>query len=170
MKPWGKDRDGALSSERYRTLSVIFPLIIERLFYIKALKGKGMGMHGDAFFTSCEEAIHPELRGKPVITGGERGIVACASYPAKKRRPASPWTCRGTSAAPSRGCSGRGRSTGPRESSFWTWSRTGNLRPIRRFTAARLPRALRTAAGLLQRKSAVIYSAFPIPSDNGSRN
>ena len=40
---------------------------------------------GDAFFTSCEEAIHPELRGKAVITGGERGIVACASYAAKKR-------------------------------------------------------------------------------------
>lgn len=39
---------------------------------------------GDAFFTSCEEAIHPELKGKPIITGGERGIVACASYPAKK--------------------------------------------------------------------------------------
>ena len=28
---------------------------------------------GDAFFTSCEEAIHPELKGKPLITGGERG-------------------------------------------------------------------------------------------------
>jgi len=40
---------------------------------------------GDAFFASCEEAIHPELRGKPIITGGERGIVACASYAAKKR-------------------------------------------------------------------------------------
>ncbi|OPY13127.1 MAG: DNA polymerase IV [Syntrophus sp. PtaB.Bin001] len=40
---------------------------------------------GDAFFTSCEEVIHPELRGKPIITGGERGIVACASYPAKER-------------------------------------------------------------------------------------
>jgi DNA polymerase-4/DNA polymerase V len=39
---------------------------------------------GDAFFTSCEEAIHPELRGKPIITGGERGIVACASYVAKR--------------------------------------------------------------------------------------
>ncbi len=38
---------------------------------------------GDAYFTSCEEAIHPELRGKPLITGGERGIVACASYAAK---------------------------------------------------------------------------------------
>ena len=39
---------------------------------------------GDAFFTSCEEAIHPELRGKPLIAGGERGIVACASYTAKR--------------------------------------------------------------------------------------
>ena len=39
---------------------------------------------GDAFFTSCEEAIKPSLKGKPIITGGERGIVACASYPAKK--------------------------------------------------------------------------------------
>ncbi|PKN05677.1 MAG: DNA polymerase IV [Deltaproteobacteria bacterium HGW-Deltaproteobacteria-9] len=38
---------------------------------------------GDAFFTSCEEAIHPELKGKALITGGERGIVACASYAAK---------------------------------------------------------------------------------------
>jgi nucleotidyltransferase/DNA polymerase involved in DNA repair len=38
---------------------------------------------GDAFFTSCEEAVHPEFRGKPIITGGERGIVACASYAAK---------------------------------------------------------------------------------------
>jgi DNA polymerase-4 len=38
---------------------------------------------GDAFFSSCEEAIQPDLRGKPVITSGERGIVACASYAAK---------------------------------------------------------------------------------------
>ncbi|MDD5232881.1 MAG: DNA polymerase IV [Syntrophales bacterium] len=39
---------------------------------------------GDAFFASCEEVMHPELRGKPLITGGERGIVACPSYAAKK--------------------------------------------------------------------------------------
>ncbi|MDI6726289.1 MAG: DNA polymerase IV [Smithellaceae bacterium] len=42
-------------------------------------------LDGDAFFTSCEEAIHPELKGRPLITGGERGIVACASYAAKAR-------------------------------------------------------------------------------------
>jgi DNA polymerase-4 len=42
-------------------------------------------MDADAFFASCEQAIHPELRGKPVITGKERGIVAAASYEAKAR-------------------------------------------------------------------------------------
>jgi len=40
-------------------------------------------LDADAFFASCEQAIHPELRGKPVITGKERGIVAAASYEAK---------------------------------------------------------------------------------------
>lgn len=39
----------------------------------------------DAFFASVEQAIHPELRGRPVITGAERGIVAAASYEAKAR-------------------------------------------------------------------------------------
>lgn len=39
---------------------------------------------GDAFFASCEQAVHPELRGKPVITGAERGIVSAASYEAKR--------------------------------------------------------------------------------------
>ena len=37
----------------------------------------------DAFFASCEEVTHPELKGKPIVTGAERGIIACASYPAK---------------------------------------------------------------------------------------
>ena len=48
----------------------------------------------DAFFTSVEQALHPELRGKPVVTGKERGIVACASYEAKAlgvRRPMQLW-------------------------------------------------------------------------------
>lgn len=38
----------------------------------------------DAFFASCEQALHPEYRGKPVITGLERGIVSAASYEAKR--------------------------------------------------------------------------------------
>lgn len=37
----------------------------------------------DAFFTSVEQALNPHLKGLPVITGKERGIVACASYEAK---------------------------------------------------------------------------------------
>src|SRR3989338_6077394 len=40
---------------------------------------------GDAFFASCEQAVHPEYRGKPVVTGKERGIVAAASYEAKAK-------------------------------------------------------------------------------------
>src|SRR5512143_4206979 len=39
----------------------------------------------DAFFASCEQALHPELQGRSVITGKERGIVAAASYEAKAR-------------------------------------------------------------------------------------
>jgi len=42
-------------------------------------------LDADAFFASCEQAIHPELKGRPVITGKERGIVAAASYEAKAR-------------------------------------------------------------------------------------
>lgn len=39
----------------------------------------------DAFFASCEQAINPELKGRPVVTGKERGIVAAASYEAKAK-------------------------------------------------------------------------------------
>src|SRR5438874_6227615 len=40
---------------------------------------------GDAFFASCEQSRNPHLKGKPVITGKERGIVASMSYEAKAR-------------------------------------------------------------------------------------
>lgn len=40
---------------------------------------------GDCFFASCEIAKNPALRGKPVITGYERGIVSSLSYEAKRR-------------------------------------------------------------------------------------
>jgi len=56
----------------------------EKLFSLSSWPRAIVHIDGDAFFTSCEEAIHPELKGKPLITGGERGIVACASYPAKR--------------------------------------------------------------------------------------
>src|SRR3990170_6483923 len=42
-------------------------------------------LDADAFFAPCEQAMHPELKGKPVITGKERGIVAAASYEAKAK-------------------------------------------------------------------------------------
>ena len=40
---------------------------------------------GDSFFAACEVAKNPSLRGKPVITGKERGIVSACTYEAKTR-------------------------------------------------------------------------------------
>lgn len=40
-------------------------------------------MDGDAFFVGVEVAKDPKLRGLPVVTGADRGIVTAASYEAK---------------------------------------------------------------------------------------
>lgn len=40
-------------------------------------------LDGDAFFAAVEQTIHPHWKGRPVVTGKERGIIACASYEAK---------------------------------------------------------------------------------------
>jgi DNA polymerase-4/DNA polymerase V len=37
----------------------------------------------DSFFASCEQAVDTRLKGKPVVTGKERGICSAASYEAK---------------------------------------------------------------------------------------
>jgi nucleotidyltransferase/DNA polymerase involved in DNA repair len=39
---------------------------------------------GDSFFASVEQSLNHELRGKPVITGGERGAATSLSYEAKR--------------------------------------------------------------------------------------
>ncbi len=38
---------------------------------------------GDSFFASCEAAVNPALKGKPVVTGKERGIASSMSYELK---------------------------------------------------------------------------------------
>src|SRR3989344_4386089 len=40
---------------------------------------------GDAFFVGCELTKQPWLKGKPVVTGAERGIASAFSYEAKAR-------------------------------------------------------------------------------------
>ncbi len=40
---------------------------------------------GDAFFASCEIAQNERLRGRPVVTGEEKGIAIAVSYEAKAR-------------------------------------------------------------------------------------
>lgn len=39
---------------------------------------------GDSFFVACEVSVRPELLGKPVIVGGDRGIAVAMSKEAKK--------------------------------------------------------------------------------------
>ena len=40
---------------------------------------------GDAFFASIEQSLNHELKGKPVVTGAERGAATSISYEAKAR-------------------------------------------------------------------------------------
>ncbi|MGC8843240.1 MAG: DNA polymerase Y family protein [bacterium] len=40
-------------------------------------------LDADAFFASCEQAVNPSLKGKPIVVGKDRGIVTAASYEAK---------------------------------------------------------------------------------------
>ncbi len=52
-------------------------------FMLSSLPRAILHVDGDAFFTSVEQAMHPALKGLPVVTGQERGIISCASYEAK---------------------------------------------------------------------------------------
>ncbi len=41
-------------------------------------------LDGDAFFASVFQAVNPRLKGKPVVTGSERGLATAVSYEARK--------------------------------------------------------------------------------------
>ncbi len=41
-------------------------------------------LDADAFFASVVQAVNPKLKGRPVVTGQERGIATAVSYEAKK--------------------------------------------------------------------------------------
>ena len=54
-------------------------------FILRSFPRAIVHLDGDAFFTSVEQSLHPALKNRPVVTGQERGIIACASYEAKAR-------------------------------------------------------------------------------------
>ncbi len=54
-----------------------------QLLSIRSFPRAILHLDGDAFFASVEQALNPKLKGKPVVTGKERGIVTAASYEAK---------------------------------------------------------------------------------------
>jgi DNA polymerase-4/DNA polymerase V len=54
------------------------------MFQIYSWPNVILHLDGDAFFASVMQAIRPQLKGKPVVTGRERGIATAVSYEAKK--------------------------------------------------------------------------------------
>ena len=54
------------------------------MFQIRSWPETILHVDGDAFFASVAQAVDPRLKGKPVVTGQERGIATAISYEAKK--------------------------------------------------------------------------------------
>jgi len=59
----------------------MYPLLLSTSSFPRAI----LHIDGDAFFASCEQSRDPKLRGRPVVTGKERGIASSMSYEAKAR-------------------------------------------------------------------------------------
>lgn len=53
-------------------------------FSIRSFPRAIVHFDGDSFFASVEQLMNHELRGKPVITGGERGAITSVSYEGKQ--------------------------------------------------------------------------------------
>ena len=54
------------------------------MFQIRSWPNVILHLDGDAFFASVMHAVNSRLKGKPVITGQERGIATAISYEARK--------------------------------------------------------------------------------------
>lgn len=54
------------------------------LYSAQAFERVILHFDGDSFFASVEQAMDFRLKGKPIVTGGERGAITSASYEAKR--------------------------------------------------------------------------------------
>jgi DNA polymerase-4 len=66
-----------------RKMEVHDPMSEDRPLTLHAFPRAILHIDGDAFFASWEQSRDPQLKGKPVITGKERGIASSMSYEAK---------------------------------------------------------------------------------------
>ena len=56
---------------------------MQKLLSLRSWPRAIVHIDGDAFFASCEQAMNPVLKGKPVVVGSERGLATAVSYEAK---------------------------------------------------------------------------------------
>lgn len=54
------------------------------MFQVYSWSNVILHLDGDAFFSSVFQAVNPNLKGKPVVTGSERGLATTVSYEARK--------------------------------------------------------------------------------------
>lgn len=54
------------------------------MFQVRSWPNVILHLDGDAFFASVFQATNPRLKGRPVVTGSERGLATAVSYEARK--------------------------------------------------------------------------------------